>query len=228
MLLCPLRDYTMGECIFPTLYFFVALSLIGVLMSAVLKLTNFEWYRPLSRIAEVIAVAAILLAGEYCRSNGSSWPAALPLVARKDTVTDCMGYHCDCNLHCDQYCVVVYSADPITFLPVRIICTINPKWQNENVWMAFLWMGRDTWTMEDIEAQYSHSHNHGNSGWSIYTYCDCLVVCNNIACRMGQHKFWSLFCFRSIFIRCCRNDCCGVCNSQSIQTGTLSDADAFW
>lgn len=32
-------------------------------MSAVLKLTHFEWYRPLSRIAEVIAVAAIMLAG---------------------------------------------------------------------------------------------------------------------------------------------------------------------
>ena len=43
--------------------FFVALSLVGALMSAVLKLTNFEWYRPLSRIAEVIAVGAIMFAG---------------------------------------------------------------------------------------------------------------------------------------------------------------------
>lgn len=58
-----LRDYTMWGVYISNFVFFVALSLIGVLMSAVLKLTNFEWYRPLSRIAEVIAIAAIMLAG---------------------------------------------------------------------------------------------------------------------------------------------------------------------
>ena len=56
-----LRDYTMWGVYISNFVFFVALSLIGVLMSAVLKLTHFEWYRPLSRIAEVIAVAAIML-----------------------------------------------------------------------------------------------------------------------------------------------------------------------
>jgi molybdopterin-containing oxidoreductase family membrane subunit len=58
-----LRDYTMWGVYISNFVFFVALSLVGVLMSAVLKLTHFEWYRPLSRIAEVIAVAAIMLAG---------------------------------------------------------------------------------------------------------------------------------------------------------------------
>jgi len=58
-----LRDYTMWGVYISNFVFFVALSLIGVLMSAVLKLTNFQWYRPLSRIAEIIAVAAIMLAG---------------------------------------------------------------------------------------------------------------------------------------------------------------------
>jgi len=58
-----LRDTTFWGVYISNFVFFVALSLIGVLMSAVLKLTNFEWYRPLSRIAEVIAVAAIMLAG---------------------------------------------------------------------------------------------------------------------------------------------------------------------
>jgi molybdopterin-containing oxidoreductase family membrane subunit len=58
-----LRDYTMWGVYISNFVFFVALSLVGVMMSAVLKLTNFEWYRPLSRIAEVIAVAAIMLAG---------------------------------------------------------------------------------------------------------------------------------------------------------------------
>lgn len=58
-----LRDYTMWGVYISNFVFFVALSLIGVLVSAVFKLTHFEWYRPLSRIAEVIAMAAILVAG---------------------------------------------------------------------------------------------------------------------------------------------------------------------
>lgn len=58
-----LNDYTMWGVYISNFVFFVALSLVGALMSAVLKLTNFEWYRPLARIAEVIAVGAIIFAG---------------------------------------------------------------------------------------------------------------------------------------------------------------------
>jgi len=58
-----LNNYTMWGIYISNFVFFVALSLVGALMSAVLKLTNFEWYRPLSRIAEVIAVGAIMFAG---------------------------------------------------------------------------------------------------------------------------------------------------------------------
>lgn len=58
-----LRDYTMWGVYISNFVFFVALSLVGVLMSAVLKLTHFEWYRPLSRIAEIVAVGAIMMAG---------------------------------------------------------------------------------------------------------------------------------------------------------------------
>jgi len=58
-----LNNYTMWGVYISNFVFFVALSLVGALMSAVLKLTNFGWYRPLSRIAEVIAVGAIMFAG---------------------------------------------------------------------------------------------------------------------------------------------------------------------
>lgn len=58
-----LRDYTMWGVYISNFVFFIALSMIGVLMSAVLKLTNFEWYRPLARMAEVIALGAICVAG---------------------------------------------------------------------------------------------------------------------------------------------------------------------
>lgn len=58
-----LRDYTMWGVYISNFVFFIALSMIGVLMSSVLKLTNFQWYRPLARIAEVVALGAICLAG---------------------------------------------------------------------------------------------------------------------------------------------------------------------
>lgn len=58
-----LRDYVMWGVYISTFVFYVALSLVGALMSAVLKLINFEWYRPLARIAEIIAVSAIIMAG---------------------------------------------------------------------------------------------------------------------------------------------------------------------
>jgi Ni/Fe-hydrogenase subunit HybB-like protein len=58
-----LRDYTMWGVYIVNFLFMVAIGLVGVLMSAILKLTHFEWYRPLSRIAEVIAIGAIMFAG---------------------------------------------------------------------------------------------------------------------------------------------------------------------
>ncbi len=58
-----LTDYTMWGVYISNFVFYVALSLVGTLMSAVLKLTNFEWYRPIARIAEVIAVGAVAFAG---------------------------------------------------------------------------------------------------------------------------------------------------------------------
>jgi len=51
-----------GEFIYPTLFFFVAISLVGSLITAVLRLTDVHWSTPLTRIAEIIAVSAITFA----------------------------------------------------------------------------------------------------------------------------------------------------------------------
>ena len=58
-----LRDYTIWGIYIANFVFFVAISLVGSLMSAVLKLTNVGWRTPLTRISEMIAVAAIMFAG---------------------------------------------------------------------------------------------------------------------------------------------------------------------
>lgn len=58
-----LRDYTMWGVYISNFLFLVALSLSSVFMSAILKLTNFQWYRPLSRIADLISLSSISMAG---------------------------------------------------------------------------------------------------------------------------------------------------------------------
>ncbi len=63
LIITGLRDYTIWGIYIANFVFFVAISLVGSLMSAILKLTNVHWRTPLTRISEMIAVAAILFAG---------------------------------------------------------------------------------------------------------------------------------------------------------------------
>ena len=58
-----MRDYASWGLYISNFIFFVAISLVGALISSVLRLTNFDWYRPITRIAEIIAVSAIIFAG---------------------------------------------------------------------------------------------------------------------------------------------------------------------
>lgn len=58
-----MRDYALWGVYISNFVFFVAISLVGSLMTAILKLTGASWSTPLTRIAEIIAVAAIIMAG---------------------------------------------------------------------------------------------------------------------------------------------------------------------
>ncbi len=57
-----MRDYTTWGIYISNFVFFVAISLVGSLISAILKLSNVKWRTPLTRISEMIAVAAIVFA----------------------------------------------------------------------------------------------------------------------------------------------------------------------
>jgi Ni/Fe-hydrogenase subunit HybB-like protein len=57
-----MRDFTSWGIYVSNFVFFVAISLVGSLISAVLKLANVKWRTPLTRISEVIAFASILFA----------------------------------------------------------------------------------------------------------------------------------------------------------------------
>ncbi|MCX7985765.1 MAG: polysulfide reductase NrfD [Bacteroidales bacterium] len=58
-----LRDYVSWGIYIANFVFFVATSLIGMLISAVLGLTNIKWASPLARIAEIISLAFAAVAG---------------------------------------------------------------------------------------------------------------------------------------------------------------------
>lgn len=57
-----MRDYVSWGIYISNFVFFVAISLVGSLITAVFRLANVPWSAPLTRIAEIIAVAAIIFA----------------------------------------------------------------------------------------------------------------------------------------------------------------------
>lgn len=55
-------DYVSWGIYISNFVFFVAISLVGSLVTAIFRLTNVRWSTPLTRIAEIIAVSAIVFA----------------------------------------------------------------------------------------------------------------------------------------------------------------------
>ncbi|HEX5652271.1 MAG TPA: NrfD/PsrC family molybdoenzyme membrane anchor subunit [Chitinophagaceae bacterium] len=57
-----MRDYVSWGIYISNFVFFVAISLVGSLITAIFRLANIHWSTPLTRIAEIIAVSAIVFA----------------------------------------------------------------------------------------------------------------------------------------------------------------------
>ncbi|WP_142784163.1 NrfD/PsrC family molybdoenzyme membrane anchor subunit [Changchengzhania lutea] len=62
LIVTAMRDYTSWGIYISNFVFFVAISLVGSLFSSILKLNKNVWSRPLTRVSEIIAVAAIICA----------------------------------------------------------------------------------------------------------------------------------------------------------------------
>jgi Ni/Fe-hydrogenase subunit HybB-like protein len=74
-----LRDATSWGMYIANFVFFVATSLVGMLISSVLGLTGVKWIKPIARIAEIIAVAFAAVAGLVIISDMGR-PDRLPYV----------------------------------------------------------------------------------------------------------------------------------------------------
>ncbi len=62
LIVTSMRDYTSWGVYISNFVFFVAISLVGSLISSMLKLSKATWSIPLTRISEIIAIAAIFCA----------------------------------------------------------------------------------------------------------------------------------------------------------------------
>ena len=62
LIVTDMRDYVSWGIYISNFVFFVAISLVGSLITAVFRLANVNWSTPLTRIAEIIAVSAIVFA----------------------------------------------------------------------------------------------------------------------------------------------------------------------
>ncbi len=74
-----LRDYVSWGMYIANFIFFVATSLVGMLISSVLGLIGFKWVKPIARIAEIIAIAFAAIAGLVIVSDMGR-PERLPFV----------------------------------------------------------------------------------------------------------------------------------------------------
>jgi len=74
-----LRDITSWGMYIANFVFFVATSLVGMLISAILGLIGYQWVKPIARIAEIIAIAFAAVAGLVIISDMGR-PDRLPYV----------------------------------------------------------------------------------------------------------------------------------------------------
>ena len=73
-----MRDYALWGIYISNFVFFVAVSLIGFLLSSALHLLKISWSKPISRVAEQVAIAGVALAGliiimDMGRPDAESW-----------------------------------------------------------------------------------------------------------------------------------------------------------
>ena len=149
LIITGLRDYASWGMYISNFVFFVAISLVGALISSVLKLTHFEWFRPLTRIAEIIAVAAIIFAGLIIVVDMGRPERVMNLFTHGRIQSPIMW---------DIIVVTTYLTASLLFLYLPLLPGIAtcrdrlqgvPKWQKKMyTWLALGWEGNpEQWRM---------------------------------------------------------------------------------
>lgn len=105
-----IRDYVSWGLYIANFVFFVAVSLIGMLMSAVLGLLDTDWSKPLARIAEIIALAFASVSGLVIISDMGRPDRLLNVIYFwSSAITYSLGHHSGNYLHINQCFTIIFT-----------------------------------------------------------------------------------------------------------------------
>lgn len=139
-----MRDYSAWGSYIANFVFFVAVSLVGMLISAIMGLLGTEWAKPISRIAEIVAFSAVAVAGLVIVFD----------MGRPDRLHHVFLYgRFQSPILWDVTVVTTYTAISLVLLILPLIPDIAimrkrltnlPKWQQKLYELAsFGWVGND-------------------------------------------------------------------------------------
>ncbi len=140
-----MREYVSWGLYITNFVFFIGISHVGALMSAILRITHAEWRRPITRMAEVITFSSLIFG------------ALMPIVdlGRPDRIPHLFLYpHISSPIVWDLMCVFTYLTGSTIFLFLPMIPDIalmrdglpNASWWRRLLYrfLAFGWQGTPT------------------------------------------------------------------------------------
>jgi molybdopterin-containing oxidoreductase family membrane subunit len=137
-----MRDYASWGIYISNFVFFVAISLVGSMITAIFRLTDVHWSTPLTRIAEIIAVSAITFASLIIIVD----------MGRPDRFLNLFMYgRIQSPIVWDVIVIGTYFLISLLLLYIPLLPDLkilnkdksrNPKWLNKLYWfMAITWKG---------------------------------------------------------------------------------------
>lgn len=128
-----MRDYVSWGMYITNFVFFIGISHVGALMSAILRLTHAEWRRPITRMAEVITFSSLFFG------------ALMPFIdlGRPDRILNLFLYpQLNSPLVWDILCITTYlfGSTIFLFLPmIPDIALLRDGLQNASGWRRFIY-----------------------------------------------------------------------------------------
>ena len=222
-----MRDYASWGIYISNFVFFVAISLVGSLITAVLRLVNVKWSTPLTRIAEIIAVSAITFASIIIVVD----------MGRPERFYNLF-------LHGRLQSPIIWDVIVITtyffisllllyfpLLPDFKIMIESRKVAGKFINKMYSFLG-SFWKNTPIQIKISDRSiriivNHDHTGCICHSYGNILALCHYLPAGLGQYQFWCLFYIRRVFGGCGRSFGGDVYIPECISSGKIYHDKSF-
>ncbi len=198
LIVTDMRDYASWGIYISNFVFFVAISLVGSLVTAVLRIVNFGWSTPLTRIAEIIAISAITFASLIIVVD----------MGRPDRFYNLF-------IHTRLQSPIVWDVIVITtYFFISLLLLYFPLLPDLKIMIkarkdagkrgggiyAFLgsfWKNTPQQIQINKRVSSDIMHHH-HSRRCRRSYGNFLVICHDLPAGLGQYQFWCVFYFRRI------------------------------